>query len=127
MHGIGLPGIYIAILTRRAPPKGVPESMNVMLAKAFVILLPSCLLFSGAIIFFVRGRSARSFLQVLGAGCLVVVALTHICEAFHLFPWMKWGLEHSAGHYLDLSSAVLGVTLFPIGYLLDALSKRNGA
>lgn len=101
--------------------------MNAMLAKAFVALLPSGLLFSGAVIWYVRGRSVRSFLQLLGAGCLVVVALTHICEALHLFPWMKWGLEHSAGHYLDLSSAVLGVTLFPIGYLFDALSKRNAA
>jgi hypothetical protein len=56
-----------------------------------------------------------------------VVALTHVCEALQLFPGMKWGLEHSTGHYLDLSSAVLGVTLFPIGYFLDALSKRHTA
>ena len=101
--------------------------MHVMLAKAFVTLLPLCLLFCGAIIFFVRARSVGSFLQLVGAGCLLVVPLTHICEALHIFPWMKWGLEHSAGHYLDLSSAVLGVTLFPIGYLFDALSKRNPA
>jgi hypothetical protein len=26
---------------------------------------------------------------------------------------MRWGLEHSIGHYLDLSGAVLGLTLFP--------------
>ena len=55
---------------------------------------------------------------MLGAGCLVVVVLTHLREALHLLPWMHWGLEHSAGHYLDLGSAVLGLTLFPIGYLL---------
>lgn len=30
-------------------------------------------------------------------------------------------LEHSVGHYLDLWGAVLGLTLFPIGYLLHAL------
>lgn len=99
--------------------------MNAMLAKTFAALLPSCLLFCGAVIVFVRGRSVGSFLQLVGAGCLVVVALTHICEALHLFPWMKWGLEHSAGRYLDLSSAVLGVPLFPIGYWFEALSKRN--
>jgi len=38
---------------------------------------------------------------------------SHVSEALHLFP--GWGLEHSAGHYLDLSSAVVGLTLFPVG------------
>jgi hypothetical protein len=65
------------------------------------------------------------FLQILGAGCLVVVVLTHICEALHLFPWMDWGLEDSVGHYVDLSSAVLGLTLFPVGYLLHALTGQR--
>src|ERR1700719_3780781 len=59
-----------------------------------------------------------------GASRLVLVILTHICEAFHWFPWMHWGLEHSVGHYLDLSSAVLGITFFPIGYLFNVLAKR---
>src|SRR5437016_14275757 len=42
-----------------------------------------------------------------------------------LLPWMQWGSNHSVGHYLDLGSAVLGLTLFPIGYLLHALTKRH--
>jgi predicted Na+-dependent transporter len=66
-----------------------------------------------------------SLLQLLGAGCLVVVVLTHLSEALHLFSWMRWGDEHSVGHYLDFVSAVLGLTLFPIGYLLGALTKRH--
>ena len=36
---------------------------------------------------------------------------------------MRWGSELSVGHYLDLVSAVLGLTLFPIGYLLHELTK----
>jgi len=32
---------------------------------------------------------------------------------------MGWGLEHSVGHDLDLSGAVLGLTLFPLGYALE--------
>jgi hypothetical protein len=52
---------------------------------------------------------------------LVVVVLTHVSETLSLFPWMHWGLEHSAGHYLDLGSAVLGLTFFPVGYLFHAL------
>ena len=65
-----------------------------------------------------------SFLQLAGAGCLVIVVLTHFCEGLGLFPWMHWGDEHSIGHYLDLVSAVLSLILFPIGYLLYALSKQ---
>jgi hypothetical protein len=99
--------------------------MNVTLLKALVALVPACMLFSGSIVLFFRGKTACSFLQLLGAGCLVVVVLTHISEALHLLPWMHWGLEHSAGHYLDLSSAVLGLTLFPTGYLLHTITKRH--
>jgi hypothetical protein len=99
--------------------------MNVTLLKALVALVPAGILFVGSVLLFLRGRTLGSFLQLLGAGCLVMVVLAHICEALHLFPWMHWGLEHSVGHYLDLWSAVLGLTLFPIGYLLHALPKRR--
>ena len=88
-------------------------------------MVPACMLFSGSAILFLRGKTVWSFLQLLGAGCLVVVVLTHICEALHLFPWMHWGLEDSVGHYLDFWSAVLGLTLFPVGYLFYALRKRR--
>jgi hypothetical protein len=98
--------------------------MNISLLKAVVALLPAGMLFSGSLALFSRGRSACSFLQLIGAGCLVVVVLTHVAEALHLFPWMHWGQEHSVGHYLDFSGAVLGLTLFPIGYLLHALTER---
>ncbi|SRR5712691_11018324 len=94
-------------------------------SKALVALVPACLLFFGSVVLFFRGRTLASSLQLLGAGCLVVVVLTHIAEALHLFPWMHWGLQHSVGHYLDLSSAVLGLTLFPIGYLLHGLTRRH--
>jgi hypothetical protein len=92
--------------------------MNVTLVRALVALVPTCLLLAGSVVVCLRGRTVWSLLQLLGAGCLVVVVLTHVCEALHLFPWMGWGDEHSVGHYLDLSSVVLGVTLLPVGYLL---------
>jgi hypothetical protein len=101
------------------------HAMNVTLLKALVALVPACMLFSGSVVLFFRGKTVCSFLQLLGAGCLVVVVLTHVSEALHLFPWMHWGLEHSVGHYLDFWSAVLGLTLFPLGYLLHALTKRH--
>jgi hypothetical protein len=54
-----------------------------------------------------------------------MVVLAHGCEALHLFPRMHWGEEHSAGHYLDLSSAVLGLTLFPLGFVLHRRERRR--
>lgn len=99
--------------------------MNATLVKALVALVPASVLSSGSVVLFLRGKSLSSFLQLFGAGCLLLVGLTHICEGLHLFPWMYWGLEHSPGHYLDLGSAVLGLMLFPIGYLLHALSNRS--
>ncbi len=108
--------------------------MNTTLSKALVALVPAGILFVGSVLLFLRERTlgsflqplgVGSFLQPLGAGCLVVVILTHVFEALHLLPWMQWGSNHSVGHYLDLGSAVLGLTLFPIGYLLHALTKRH--
>jgi succinate dehydrogenase/fumarate reductase cytochrome b subunit len=99
--------------------------MNATLSKALVALVPAGILFVGSVLLFLREKTLSSFLQPLGAGCLVLVVLTHLCEALHLFPWMHWGSNHSAGHYLNLWSAVLGLTLFPVGYLLHALSKRH--
>src|SRR5258708_10106261 len=93
--------------------------------KPLVALVPTCMLFSGSVVLFFKGKTVGSFLQLLGAACLVVVVLTHISEALHFFRWMHWGLEDSVGHYLDLSSVVLGLTLFRIGYLLHALGKQN--
>ena len=65
-----------------------------------------------------------AFLQLVGAGCLVLVVLAHICEAFGLLPWMGWGLADSVGHYIDLSSAILALTLFPIGFVWLALQRK---
>jgi hypothetical protein len=91
---------------------------------ALAALVPACMLFAGSAVLFFRGKTVCSFLQLLGAGCLVVVVLAHVSEALSLFPWMHWGLEHSAGHYVDLGSAVLGLTFFPVGYLLHALRSE---
>jgi hypothetical protein len=48
-------------------------------------------------------------------------------EAVHVFPWMNWGHENGAGHYLDLCSAALGLSLFSVGYLLHVVNTKNGA
>jgi hypothetical protein len=38
---------------------------------------------------------------------------------------MGWGLPHSAGHYIDLMSAWIGVALFALGYFLRKLARRK--
>ena len=83
------------------------------------------ILFAGSVLLFLREKAFSAFLQLLGAGCLLMVVLAHLCEALHVLPWMQWGSGHSVGHYFDLGSAVLGLILFPIGYLLQAVTKRH--
>jgi hypothetical protein len=99
--------------------------MSVTLLKALVALVPASMLLFGSLVLFFRRKTGSSSLQLFGAGCLMVVVLTHICEALHLFASMDWGLEHSVGHYLNLWSAVLGITLFPLGYLFHVLTKQH--
>lgn len=76
--------------------------------------------FFGSIVLFLRGKTVWSFLQLLGSGCLVVVVLTQVSEALHLFPWMQWGATTSIYRVLFLASR-----LFPIGYLLHALREQH--
>ncbi|HEV2331974.1 MAG TPA: hypothetical protein VGV16_02330 [Gammaproteobacteria bacterium] len=94
------------------------------LMEALAVLLLTGLLFSAAVVLFVRARGAATTLQLAGSGCLVLVAVFHIFEALGALPRMGWGQEGSIGHYLDVSCAVLGLFLFSIGYLLGAVSSR---
>src|SRR5437868_4984202 len=99
--------------------------MNHAAVKAFVALIPVCALFTGATIIFIRSRSMSSFLQLVGTAGLVAVILTHVFEGLRVFPRMGWGSQHSVGHYLDLLSAILAVTLFSLGYLIHAVNERE--
>lgn len=100
--------------------------MNATLLKSLVALTPTCIVFLGSVVAYSKGRTIWCFLQLVGAGCLVTVVLTHLFEAVHWFSFMHWGLEPSVGHYLDLSSAILGLTMFPIGFFFAALTRSRG-
>lgn len=76
---------------------------------------------------FARKRTAWRFQQLLGAGCLGMVVLTHISENFHFFPEMGWGRPNSAGHYLDLTCAILGLFLLLSGYIFEASFDRKNS
>jgi hypothetical protein len=98
--------------------------MNVTLLKALVALILVGILFFWSVNSFHKGKTKWLILQLLGSGFLVIVALIHICEALHLFPWMGWGQPDSLGHYLDFASAILGITLFPLGFLCTKLFRK---
>ena len=67
------------------------------------------------------------FFQLSGSACLVIVVLTHVAEAYHIFPAMGWGLPNSAGHHLDLASAILGCALVPLGFIGGALMRLKNS
>ena len=64
------------------------------------------------------------FLMLFGAVCLTIVVLTHVAETFGLFPSMGWGQPDSAGHYLNLVSAIFGCALLLVGLLGRALGRH---
>lgn len=99
--------------------------MNPTLLKTLLGTVPAFTLFLASSIMLVKETRAWSVLQFVGTVGMMMVLFTHLCEALQLFPWMQWGQGTSIGHYLDLSSAVLGVTFFPLGYLLHALAIKR--
>jgi len=100
--------------------------MNPTFAKAIAALAPTCMLLVGSALQFSRRKGTAAPFQLIGAACLVVVVIAHLCESLGWFPWMHWGLEYSVGHYVDLVAAIGGLALFPIGYLFGALTKGGG-
>ncbi len=99
--------------------------MNATLLKSLLALVPTLALVASAAILVRRERTTGSLLQLVGAGCLLLVVLTHVLEALDFPRWMHWGRQHSVGHYLDLLSAALGLTLLPAGYLLWRIRRRR--
>ena len=99
--------------------------MHAALIKGLVALIPTSMLFVGSMVLFLRAKRVWTLLQLVGAAGFLIVVFTHICEALHLFPSMGWGFEHSAGHYLDLVSAIIGLTMFPLGYLCASFRSAH--
>lgn len=61
---------------------------------------------------FAKERAISSGLRLIGSVLLLVVAASHFAEKFRWLAWMGWGLPNSPGHYVDLVSAIVGVSLF---------------
>ena len=67
---------------------------------------------------FSRDRTRGALLQMVGCSCLLVVVGTHIAEELGILPGFGWGQRNSVGHYIDLTSAVLGVSCLIAGSLI---------
>jgi hypothetical protein len=103
----------------------VELSVNATLEKAAVLGLPVAVALWFSIVRFAKAKTPSSLLQLLGAGCLIIVVLTHVAEALQILPSMGWGEPHSVGHYTDLASAVLGTALL-FAALVGWLARRLG-
>lgn len=91
--------------------------MGTIALKSLIALIPAGMVLSGSIVLTRKNKTVPFVLQVVGAACLTLVVLTHVCESLHLLSWMGWGLENSPAHYVDFVSVVVALTLFPVGYL----------
>src|SRR6516225_8337900 len=86
--------------------------------------IPAFILFGGSIIIFSKGRNVTSLLQMIGAGGLMVVVLTHFAETFQFLPWMGWGTQHSVGHLPRPHWRCPWLGIVPLGYLIQAMKTR---
>ncbi len=98
--------------------------MTSTLLRALVFLAVTIVILAGSVVAFARSRRTGTWLQLIGAAALVVVALAHVCEGLRVLPAMGWGRPDSPGHYLDLTSAVAGLVLTPMGFVLRRLGRR---
>jgi len=85
----------------------------------FILVFTILLLLAGSIILVVRRKTFCALLQLFGTACLMVVLLTNVAEVF------SPGLPNSVGYYVGFWGVVLGLTLFPVGYLCHALRKTG--
>ena len=99
--------------------------MSATLEKAAVAFVPVAIVFGYSIVSFARARTVPVLLQLLGSAGLLVVVLAHVAEAMRLLPAMGWGRPNSAGHYIDLVSAILGCTLLASGIALRLIRARS--
>jgi hypothetical protein len=98
--------------------------MNITLLKALVTLIPTSLLLFASVVLFLRGKTVSSLLQLLGAGCLVMVVLTHLSEALQLFPWMHLGGASIALVIISISPVLFLVSrCFPWDICFTAITK----
>jgi hypothetical protein len=66
--------------------------MDSTFVKTLIAMVPAGMLLFGSSLGFLKTRSISS-LQLIGAGSVLVVVLTHLCEALNWFPGVHWVLS----------------------------------
>lgn len=94
-----------------------------MLLKVIVISIPVFIAFGASAIAFKKERTLTALVQLIGAVCLLAVVFAHVSEAFDLLPSMGWGKPKTPGHYVDLASTIIGITLLAVGYFLRRAAR----
>jgi|SRR5580704_18141869 hypothetical protein len=90
--------------------------MSAAVLKGLPALIAACVFLGVSLALFLTRRNLASTLQALGLSCFGVMALTHVFEAFAIFPTLGWGQPRSVGHYIDLIAALSGVALTVAGF-----------
>lgn len=99
--------------------------MTPTLARSIVVAVPVIVLLVVSLARLSRRRTASAVLQLAGALCVVVVVLAHVAEGARLLGFMGWGEPHSAGHFVDLGSAILGVVLLAASALSAGVGRAR--
>jgi len=91
-------------------------------------MIIALVLLASAVALYQPRRTASTLLLLLGAGCFVIVTLTHVSESLQIYPMFGWGEPGSVGHYVDLVAAVLGAALGGLRLLLQYIrALQSGA
>ena len=100
--------------------------MNASVLKGVITLGVAVVLVCVWVLIYRRRRTLGTLLQLIGIPFLLIVALSHVCDAFGLVPSMGWGQPGSPGHYVDLMAAVVGtITVLPgLWFQRTPLSSR---
>ena len=101
--------------------------ISAMLYKLILIGISVCIVFGASIASYAEEKTVMALTQLVGATFLLVVIFAHVSEAFGFNPSLGWGQPNTPGHYIDLVSAIVGVILFPIGYLGRRYSRRTNS
>jgi formate hydrogenlyase subunit 3/multisubunit Na+/H+ antiporter MnhD subunit len=99
--------------------------MSGPLQRALIVAVPVFVLLALSIVRRARAKTLSTLLQLLGTACLIIVVLTHVAEGLALFQSMGWGEPHSLGHYVDLTSALLGGSLL-VAALVTHVLRHTG-
>jgi hypothetical protein len=112
------------LANKREVNPGIKGTQEMETMKSTIALVPVSLLLYGSVVLYRTTQSIWVSSQLIRSEFLTIIVLIHISEALNIFHWMGRGLEDSIGHYVDLGSAVLDLTLFPTGYCFYALTTR---